>query len=69
MVKVNIIGQMVQHILVILYKVKDKDLVNGDLVKQMVIFILENIKKIKNQGKVNIYGLMDVNFKETSQLI
>lgn len=32
----------------------------------MVIFILENIKKIKNQGKVNIYGLMDVNFKETS---
>ena len=33
MVKVNIIGQMVQHILVILYKVKDKDLVNGDLVK------------------------------------
>lgn len=33
MVKVNIIGQMVQLILVILYKVKDKDLVNGDLIK------------------------------------
>lgn len=63
MVKVNIIGQMVQLILVILLMVNDKDLVNGDLVKLMVIFILDNIKKIKNQEKVNISGLMVVNFK------
>ncbi len=62
--KENIFGQTVQLTQEILQMVKDKVQVNGDLVKLMEIFISDNIKKIKNQEKVNIFGQMVANLKE-----
>lgn len=64
MVKENISGQMVQLTQEILQMVRDKVQGNGDLVKLMQIFISDNIKKIKNLEKVNIFGQMVANFKE-----
>jgi hypothetical protein len=49
--KVNIVGKMVHHMTAVLFKEKDKELVDGNLVKKIMMYILEVIRMIRNLGK------------------
>lgn len=61
--KENIFGRMDQFMQVILLKERGKDSENGDQAQQMEISIKDNIKKIKNQEKENIFGQKVANSK------
>lgn len=66
MEKVNTFGLMDQLMWAILLMDRDQGMENGYQVSVMEIYISDNIKKIKNREKGNIYGLQAVFFREIS---
>ena len=67
--KVNIVGKMVHHMTVVLFKEKDKELVDGNLVKKIMMYILEVIRMIRNLGKGNMCGIMGLCMKDILLMI
>lgn len=63
-VRANIFGKMGQHMLDSLYKAKEKAMESGFQALIEGIFMLVIIKKIKNRGKENIFGIMVLLLKD-----
>ncbi len=68
-VKELMIGIRVQLTQVILKKEEEMDLVYGNQVKQIVIFMKDNTLTIKNMGMEFINGVMVQSMKETLKMI
>ena len=66
MEKGSTFGQMEHIMMVILWMDIVKDRVNGNPIRKEVgIFILESIRKIRRMDLEDIHGIMDANMKET----
>lgn len=69
MVKGDMYGRMVHHMMVILWKDVDKVQVDGNQIKLNMINTLANTKMIKKQAKDNILGAMAQFMKESLLMI
>lgn len=60
----NIIGPMALHMMAILFQAIEKEVVDGDQLKKVGIFTLDNIVKIRKKVEGSIYGQMDVDMMD-----